>query len=79
MQEEDSKLEKTFAKVADKLREKARFGKTNNPEVLKQAGQSADTIVLYRPKHLASKFEPNSVLYEGAFDRDDIEKFVNKE
>ncbi|CAG7710437.1 unnamed protein product [Allacma fusca] len=77
--ESDSKLEKTFGKVADKLREKTRFGRTNNPEVLKAAGQSADTIVLYRPKQLANKFEENVVVYGGAFDRDDIEKFVTKE
>jgi len=77
--ESDSKLEKTLAKVADKLREKSRFGRTSNPEVLKKAGQAADTLVLYRPKQLANKFEPNSVVYSGAVDRDEIEKFVNQE
>jgi protein disulfide isomerase family A protein 3 len=76
---DDSKLEKTFSKVADKLREKARFGKTSNPDVLKKAGQKADTLVLYRPKQLANKFEPDSLVYDGAFDKDDIEKFVNQE
>jgi len=76
---EDSKLLKTFDKVADKLREKARFGKTNVADVLKKAGQKEDTLVLYRPKVLANKFEPDFVVYDGAFDKDDIEKFVNKE
>lgn len=77
--ESDSKLEKTFGKVADKLREKARFARTSNPAVLEKAGQKADTLVLYRPTVLANKFEPSSVVYAGAFDRDDIEKFITKE
>jgi len=76
----DSKLEKTFTKVSDKLREKARFAKVSNvPEVLKEAGQKEDTLVVYRPKHLANKFEPDHVVYSGAFDKDDMEKFVNTE
>jgi protein disulfide isomerase family A protein 3 len=75
----DSKLEKTFTKVSDKLREKARFGRTNVPEVLKEAKQKEDTLVLYRPKHLANKFEPDFVVYDGAFDKDDIEKFITTE
>jgi protein disulfide isomerase family A protein 3 len=77
--ESDSKLEKTLSKVADKLREKSRFGRTSNPEVLEKAGQAADTLVLYRPKQLANKFEPTAVVYDGAIDRDEIEKFINKE
>ncbi|CAL8121908.1 unnamed protein product [Orchesella dallaii] len=74
---EDSKLEKTFSKVSDKLREKVRFGNTNNAAVLKKADQKADTLVLYRPKLLANKFEPDTLVYDGAFDKDDIEKFIN--
>ncbi len=67
-QESDSKLEKTYTKVADKLREKARFARTNIPDVLKAASQKEDTLVVYRPKVLANKFEPDFVVYDGAFD-----------
>jgi len=75
----DSKLEKTFTKVADKLREKSRFGFSSDADVLKKVGQKADTLVLYRPKHLANKFEPDFVVYDGAFDTSDVEKFITKQ
>jgi len=42
-------------------------------------GQKEDTLVLYRPKVLTNKFEDNHVVYDGAFDKDDIEKFVTKQ
>jgi len=73
---EDSKLEKTFVKVADKLREKSRFANTKLSDVLKKAGQKEDTLVLYRPKNLANKFEADFIVYDGAFDKDDIERWV---
>ena len=75
----DSKLEKTFLKVADKLREKARFGFTSLADVIKKAKQKEDTLVLYRPQQLANKFEPDFVVYDGAFDSADIEKFITTE
>jgi protein disulfide isomerase family A protein 3 len=75
----DSKLEKTFTKVADKLREKSRFGFTSDSGVIKKAKQKEDTLVLYRPQFLANKFEPDFVVYDGAFDSADIEKFITKE
>jgi protein disulfide isomerase family A protein 3 len=74
--EKDSKLEKTFQKVTDKLREKSRFGHSSNKDILKKASQKADTLVLYRPKNLNNKFEPSSVAYEGAFDTEDIQKWI---
>lgn len=78
-QESDSKLADTFSKVSDKLREKARFGRTSVPEVLKAAGQKKDTLVVYRPKVLSNKFEPDFVVYDGAVEKDAIVKFINKE
>jgi protein disulfide isomerase family A protein 3 len=74
--EKDSKLEKTFQKVSDVLREKARFGHSNNGAVVKKAAQKADTLVLYRPKQLSNKFEPDTLVYDGAFDSADIQKWV---
>jgi len=35
-------------------------------------------VVLVRPKHLHNKFESNSVTYEESANKDDIEKFINK-
>lgn len=73
---EDSKIEKTFTKVSDKLREKVRFAHSNVAEVRSKADQKEDTLVLFRPKNLANKFEADVVVYDGAFDKDDIEKFI---
>jgi len=73
---EDSKLEKTYSKVADKLREKARFGQTKVSDVLKKASQKEDTLVLYRPKNLVNKFEADFLVYDGAFDKEDVEKWI---
>lgn len=50
--EKDSKLEKTFQKVSDVLREKARFGHSSSGDVAKKASQKVDSLVLYRPKQL---------------------------
>lgn len=74
--EKDSKLEKSFQKASDKLREKARFGHSNSADVLKKASQKADTLVLYRPKNLQNKFEPATLVYDGAIDTADIQKWV---
>lgn len=76
LQQADSKLEKTFTKVSDKLREKVRFAHSSAADVISKAGQKEDTLVLFRPKNLANKFEPDTLVYDGALDREDIEKFV---
>jgi len=74
----DSKLEKTFLKVSDALREKARFGHSSDSDVIKKASQKADTLVLYRPKSLSNKFEPDVVVYDGAIDSTDIQNWVKE-
>lgn len=74
--EKDSKLEKTYQKISDTLREKARFGHSSVGAVSKKASQKADTLVIYRPKQLANKFEPDTLVYDGAFDSEDIQKWV---
>lgn len=73
---EDSKIEKTFTKLSDKLREKVRFAHSNVADVRSKANQKEDTLVLFRPKNLANKFEDAVIVYDGAFDKDDIEKFI---
>lgn len=39
---------------------------------------SSDAIVLYRPKHLANKFEDDFVVYSGPADSVDINQFITK-
>ena len=63
----DSTIMKTFAKTADKLRQEYNFAHTSAEEVMTKLGQK-EGIVLYRPKHLANKFEEGSVVYFGKSD-----------
>ena len=63
----DSAIMKTFAKTADKLREDYMFAHTSAEAVMTKLGQS-EGVVLYRPKHLANKFEEATVTYSGNAD-----------
>jgi len=63
----DSTIMKTFAKTADKLREDFFFAHSSEEAVLKKLGQK-ESVVLYRPKHLANKFEESQVVYDGKED-----------
>ncbi|XP_059487781.1 protein disulfide-isomerase A3 [Neocloeon triangulifer] len=74
---EDSDLKKAFVKLADILRERVSFGNSADEAVLKKA-DTTDGIILYRPKHLANKFEPSNLKYDGAANKDAIEKWINK-
>ncbi|KAJ1521499.1 hypothetical protein ONE63_003164 [Megalurothrips usitatus] len=74
----DSELKSTFLKVADKLREKVRFGHTSEKEVFDKQSAKADSIVLFRPPQMQNKFEPNFVAYDGDANKDSLEKFLNK-
>ncbi|XP_063241514.1 protein disulfide-isomerase A3 [Bacillus rossius redtenbacheri] len=75
--EKESDLKGAFITTAEALREKYRFGHTSNKKLLSKHGQE-DAVVLYRPKHLHNKFEPNSVKYEGEPSKSEIEKFIQK-
>lgn len=75
--EKESDLKGAFLKLADKLREKVRFGHSASKAVLDNVGHK-DAIVLYRPKHLHNKFEPDSVKYEGGSKKEEIDTFINK-
>ena len=61
-----SPLMKTFSKTANKLRQEYNFAHSSAEEVL--AKYVKEGVVLYRPKHLANKFEDGSVTYDGAAD-----------
>lgn len=59
---QSSDLKAAFLGVADKLRESVRFGHSSSPSVLEKQGVK-DAVVLFRPKHLANKFEDPTVTY----------------
>nr|CAG4651726.1 EOG090X0438 [Triops cancriformis] len=73
----DSSLKTAFLKLADKLRETTRFGIATEKSVLDKVGET-DAIILYRPKHLQNKFEPSSVKYSGAANKEDINSWLEK-
>jgi len=74
---ESSELKSAFEKLADKLRETVRFGISTNQDVLAKFGYS-DKVVLYRPKHLNNKFEPDTVVFSGASTREALNTWVEK-
>jgi len=63
----DSSIMKTFSKTADKLREDYTFAHSSEEAVMTKLGQK-EGVVLYRPKHLANKFEESTVSYTGSAD-----------
>lgn len=73
--ESDSKLKDSFLKVADTERDRFRFGYTSNKEILKKTGYN-DDIVVYVPKKLHNKFDPNEFKYDGNYDTDKIKDFL---
>ena len=59
------------------MREKDHFGHTTTQELLEKQ-EEKDAVILFQPKHLHKKFEPNSVKYEGSVKKEDIESWINK-
>uniref|UniRef100_T1JE30 Protein disulfide-isomerase n=1 Tax=Strigamia maritima TaxID=126957 RepID=T1JE30_STRMM len=71
-----STLQKTFQKVADKLRESTRFAYSTNADVLKKY-KHKNQIVLYRAPQMKNKFEDSEVVFKGdETDREEIEQFI---
>eukprot|EP00088_Acartia_fossae_P031449 TRINITY_DN3233_c0_g1_i3.p1 TRINITY_DN3233_c0_g1~~TRINITY_DN3233_c0_g1_i3.p1 ORF type:complete len:487 (-),score=149.91 TRINITY_DN3233_c0_g1_i3:914-2374(-) len=75
---DDSDMGKAFQKVAAKMRENVAFAHSAEAAVAEVIGQSLDTVVLVRPKHLQSKLEESQVVYSGAADKGDIESWITK-
>ncbi|WKX89358.1 hypothetical protein Q1695_008756 [Nippostrongylus brasiliensis] len=73
--ESESKLKDSFLKVADTERDRFQFGYTSDPAVLKLAGYT-DDIVVFTPKKLHNKFDPNEFKYDGNYDTDKIKNFL---
>ncbi|KAI1715090.1 thioredoxin domain-containing protein [Ditylenchus destructor] len=73
--ESESKLKDSFHKVADTERDRYRFAYTSDKSTLEKTGHS-DDIVVYVPKKLHNKFEPNEFKYDGNYDTDKIKNFL---
>ncbi|XP_053984991.1 protein disulfide-isomerase A3 [Hylaeus volcanicus] len=76
-EKDDSPLATSFHAVTKKLKEKVRFAHTTAKALLEKEGYK-NTIVLYRPKMLQNKFEPNTVQFEGENSIADVQEFINK-
>uniref|UniRef100_A0A915DI42 Protein disulfide-isomerase n=1 Tax=Ditylenchus dipsaci TaxID=166011 RepID=A0A915DI42_9BILA len=74
----ESKLKDSFHKVADTERDRFRFAYTSDPQVLEKTGYS-DDIIVFVPKKLHNKFEPNEFKYDGNYDTDKIKNFLSYE
>jgi len=61
----DSTIQQTLAKTAAKLREEYTFAHTSAEEVMTKLGHK-EGVVMFRPKHLQSKFEDSAVVYSGS-------------
>jgi len=61
----DSTIQQTLAKTAAKLREEYTFAHTSAEEVMTKLGHT-EGVVMFRPKHLQSKFEDSAVVYSGS-------------
>lgn len=72
---DDSNLKEVFKKVADKMRETVRFAIAEDDAILTKYKYS-DVIVLFRPKHLQSKFEDAVIVYDGSVDKSTISTWV---
>lgn len=75
--DETSELKNMFLKLADKLRESVKFGVSSNKDILAKYGYS-DNVILFRPKHLHNKFEPDFVVFDGAPTKEAINAWVEK-
>ncbi|XP_076246068.1 disulfide-isomerase A3 [Calliopsis andreniformis] len=76
-EKEDSSLATSFHAVSKKLKEKVRFAHTTAKALMEKEGYK-NTLVLYRPKILQNKFEPNTVKHTGGDSISDIQEFINK-
>ncbi|XP_053128432.1 protein disulfide-isomerase A3 [Hemicordylus capensis] len=66
-----------FMKAASNLRDHYRFGHTSDEGLIKQYESDGEGIFLFRPPHLANKFEENSVRYtESKITTGKIKKFL---
>lgn len=73
--EKDEDLKTEFMKIADEMRDDYYFAHTTSEEILADLGHK-DQVVIFRPAHLHSKFEPNKEVFTGMVDAFYIKKFL---
>jgi len=62
--ETETDLKGKFIQLANKLREKVNFGHSTSQSIIDKYNYK-NNVVLYRPKHLSNKFEPDFVVFDG--------------
>ncbi|XP_014662378.1 PREDICTED: protein disulfide-isomerase A3-like [Priapulus caudatus] len=72
----ETDLYKIFKKTADSFREEYRFAHTFDSAVGEKYGHK-NNVVLFRPKRLTNKFEPDSVVYDGDDTVSSVKQFIS--
>ncbi|XP_048338014.1 protein disulfide-isomerase A3 [Sphaerodactylus townsendi] len=68
-----------FMKAASTLRDNYRFGHTSDEELIRKYEPDGEGIILFRPPHLANKFEESSVRYtEDKITTGKVKKFIQE-
>ncbi|XP_030045501.1 protein disulfide-isomerase A3 [Microcaecilia unicolor] len=68
-----------FLKAASNLREKYRFAHTSEDALLQKYESDGEDIILFRPSHLANKFEDSTVSYnDGKMSNNKIKNFIQE-
>jgi len=75
--DKDDEIKTEFMTVADQLRESHTFAHTSSEEVMAELGHR-DAMVIFRPKHLNSKFEPNKEVFTGTETSFYMKKFIEE-
>ncbi|XP_068693419.1 protein disulfide-isomerase A3-like [Montipora foliosa] len=75
--DKDDDLQTEFMAVADQLRESHSFAHTASEEVMAELGHR-DEMVIFRPKHLNSKFESNKEVFAGTVTSFGLKKFIEE-
>ncbi|XP_015754696.1 PREDICTED: protein disulfide-isomerase A3-like [Acropora digitifera] len=75
--DKDDEIKTEYMTVADQLRESHTFAHTSSEEVMAELGHR-DAMVIFRPKHLNSKFEPNKEVFSGTETSFYMKKFIEE-
>ncbi|VVC29159.1 Hypothetical protein CINCED_3A021842 [Cinara cedri] len=73
--ETETDLKGKFIQIANKLREKVNFGHTTSKSVIDKYNYK-NNVVLYRPKYLSNKFEPDFVVFDGEESLSALDSFI---
>lgn len=68
-------LQTAFMKASFVLKDKAKFGHITSSQLLNKFGLK-NNVILFKPKHLHNKFEPENATYVGYGDAQDLINFI---